>query len=529
MSSRMHVRVLAVFLSMLVVELRSVSGQELLWKVFGENPEDRLGSRLKFGGNSDVDVGPDLVVGAIGSDCGQTDAGEVRLLRGSDGSSIAFACGLDGTYFFAFAVAGDIDVDQDGVADFIVGANADSRGVPGGGSYAIYSGEDGSLLREGFGSIVSEGLGVAVASLADIDGDAVRDYVISSPRDDPTAHATVYSGLTGEVIFTLSANPPDSGFGLSLSDAGDVNADGIADIAVGNLKGDGTGAYPNPGEAWIFSGADGTVLYDFQGEHTNSKFGASVAGIGDIDGDGYGEFLVGSPDYLLDYVDKGGRLYVYSGRDGSLIQSLDGIRNTSELGAQVSRAGDVNRDGVPDYLALDPGYWTGPSCNTFGAVLVISGRTGRTLYHFDDTFGPITELTALDGGADVDGDGRPEVAIGFDVDDEGGNNAGAVRIYSMKDLCCDAEPKVQCEDWDVSITIGETPPGNLVGLALVGVDGAPTFSFLMVAPTDSLGRFVLSGAVPTGLGGHYFDFQSFGVGWSGKVVASASERVTFRP
>jgi hypothetical protein len=382
------------------------------------------------------------------------------------------------------------------------------------------------LLREVLGTVYLAHLGWSVETISDSDGDGVRDYVVSALFGGASAqHATVYSGASGQVLMTLQSTPAEDGFGTALADAGDVNADGWTDVMVGNQLGDGA-TISNNGRAWIFSGADGSVLRESEGEHTDARFGSSVDGIGDVNADGYADFIIGSSDFEDYGADTRGRVYVYSGFDGSLLYRHDGLY-LGLLGTEVSAAGDVNHDGVPDYIAFDPTSVVG-ICDPGGAVHIYSGRNGMRLYHLDHSQVFIGYTNSIDGGVDVNADGMLEVAVGSPPDDQNGDDSGTVTVFSLENFYCDAEPKVECEGYDVAIRMAETDPGKLVGLAVVGIDGTPLFSFIAIAPADSLGRFEVSGKIPTGLGGHFVDFQSFAVGFSGKLVASAVERVTFR-
>jgi hypothetical protein len=261
-----------------------------------------------------------------------------------------------------------------------------------------------------------------------------------------------------------------------------------------------------------------------EGEQKDSQFGNDVDGVGDLDGDGYGDFIVGAP--FLDVVGDGidgpvGKIYVYSGRDASLLFSLTGDYT---LGFAVSGAGDVNGDGYPDFVAADPSWASG--CVRCSSVRLFSGRNGLQLYHWvrDEATG---FGLAMDAGADLDGDGRMEVVVGAPYDDENGTDSGSVTAFSLEKFYCDATPKVQKELLDVELNLSQTHTGNLIGLALLGFDGVPTFSFLAIAPADSLGRLSISGQVPAGSAGHDADFQAFAVGFNGKLVASAVEHLEF--
>jgi hypothetical protein len=111
-------------------------------------------------------------------------------------------------------------------------------------------------------------------------------------------------------------------------------------------------------------------------------------------------------------------------------------------------------------------------------------------------------------------------------DDTTAKDAGAAAVYSLdEDFYLDATPKVGREFRDLELRMGETLPGNLIGLALMGFDGTPTFAFLAIAPADGIGSLAIGGQVPPGAGGHEADFQAFAIGLTGKIVASNLEHV----
>jgi hypothetical protein len=165
--------------------------------------------------------------------------------------------------------------------------------------------------------------------------------------------------------------------------------------------------------------------YDIAGM-VGSKFGQSVAGIGDIGTesastpDGYDDFIVGASDDGSYY----GKVYVYSGYDGTLIRSHTGSKNNSHLGYSVSSAGYFNADSIPDYVAGS--YFEGS--NHEGRVTVYSGVNGAVLYTWfgypDERMGYSVSVLG-----DYDNDGDDEVLVGCpNYSGAGYTNGGRVRL-----------------------------------------------------------------------------------------------------
>jgi len=287
----------------------------------------------------------DLSVSAV--DSGYLQVGRVYVFDGANGSML-YSIGspnieLDGS--FGCSIAGISDVNGDGRGDMVVGAdseNPDESPTDAGRVY-IFDGSNGSLLYTllspneqeagGFGACVSGipdlngdgrcdlvvlGDGVAyvfdgvnwtllhelvlpnrggylrrsVAGLPDVNGDGLGD--IAAVCNESLVH--IYDGASGELWQTLRSPNRDSGGLLRVSGVFDTNGDGYGDVVVGaEYENEGTGLIQT-GRAYLFSGFDGSVLNSFipPNQEFASRFGGSISGIPDANGDGLGDVVIGA-------------------------------------------------------------------------------------------------------------------------------------------------------------------------------------------------------------------------------------------
>lgn len=334
------------------------------YQQFGAN----FGSAVDGVGDLDGDGLDDFIIGAAFAPVnGMGAVGYAKVYSGLDASVLFTVEGDSSWDRFGAAVSGAGDLNGDGTPDFVVGAPGDdSSGNNGTGSVSAYSGLDGSLLYRRY-SIGHHGLGYSVDGAGDVNGDGFDDVVVTAlaPNgNNASGRAAVLSGATGTPIHLFDAQTQFEWFGVDCAGAGDVDGDGFDDVIIG-VKQDMTVGYRG-GAAKVYSGATGGVLHTFLAESALQCFGASVAGAGDVDGDGFADLAIGAPGAW-----GAGRVTVFSGANGDIIYRRTGIQGNGEYGAIVRGGGDFNGDGFPDLLAYAPGTDTGGLANN-GTMHVVT-------------------------------------------------------------------------------------------------------------------------------------------------------------
>ncbi|MBK7403549.1 MAG: FG-GAP repeat protein [Phycisphaerales bacterium] len=252
----------------------------------------------------------------------------------------------------------------------------------------------------------------AVSELADVDGDGLGDWITGAPRlattsGNQSGRLYVYSGATGLLLYSFDGPSASSNLGYAMADAGDVDADGVHDIAGGA---NGAQGGVSAGNVLVYSGATGALLWTATGEELREGFGGAVAGIGDVDGDGRDDLLVGAPLTDGDSGTNAGRAYVVSGLDGSVLRVHKGAAPGDQLGIGVSGVGDIDNDGVPDYAAS--AQKGGPT--NHGSCMVFSGADGSPLLELlADETGTNFGQFFVGGVGDFNADGTPYIYVLF--------------------------------------------------------------------------------------------------------------------
>ena len=459
---------------------------------------------------------------------------DVASLDGADGFTIA---GEDGGDVLGFSVSDAGDVNGDGLDDLLIGAyGADPNdNEASGASYVVFGKQAGfsaafdlSTLNgaNGFrinGVAESDYSGFAVRAAGDVNGDGFDDLVIGAYGADPAgeysagASYVVFGKATGfSAALELSALDGSNGFvirgeaeydysGRSVSAAGDVNGDGFDDVLIG-APGASAGGKVYSGASYVVFGKargfaaalnvsalNGDNGFRIAGESAGDYSGVSVSGVGDVNGDGFDDLLIGAY-----FADPNGRLesgasYVVFGKsrefnrvlDLSALTSADGFKVVGELpqdysGTAVSGAGDVNGDGLADlligaYLADRAG-----SINS-GVAYVLFGRIGG--------FTAPVDLSALDGtngfsmigasagdalgisvrqAGDVNDDGFDDIVIGSPGADGRGDGSGASYVVFGKRSGFARSVDVRLLDGVNGFTIRGDSAGDLLGQSVSG-------------------------------------------------------------
>lgn len=368
---------------------------------------DHFGWPLSSIGDVNGDGKADFIVGAPDAQpsLGFIFAGSAYIYSGAD-CSLLYQKNGDSSYdSFGSSVAGAGDVNGDGTPDFI---------IAGGGSAYVYSGTTGNLIYQ------KDSTGGPVAGIGDLNGDNHSDFIVGGFNS-----VFVYSGATGALLYQKDADSTDFNYGFSVAGAGDVNGDSIPDFIVGSIGGlpDSLG-FLSGGVVYVYSGASGAVLHKMTHYY---GFGFSVSSIGDINLDGKDDFIVGNPWGPLS-PPVTGSVFVFSGATGSLLCQKDGAFGDDWFGASVSSAGDVNGDGIPDFIVGAPFVDSG-GLSDVGEVYIYSGTNCGLLWKRKGS-DSLDNLGSVSYAGDLNGDGKTGIIIGAPgADPSGLTDAGSVYVY----------------------------------------------------------------------------------------------------
>jgi len=370
---------------------------------------------------------------------GRKFAGEALVFSGSTGAELFLFGGLTPVGLFGTSVAGPGDVDGDGIPDLLVGAPQDSPGgLTSAGSAFVFSGATGTQLFRFDGKEDQAHLGHSVAGAGDVDGDGHADLIVGIPFFHPNGlesagSALVFSGATGKPLLAFDGVMSQEKLGVSVAGAGDVDGDGIPDLIVGAL-GTRSNGKAFGGTAFVFSGATGSQIRRFDGKAPRDFFGRAVAGAGDVNGDGLADLIVGAPGTKVHGFADSGSALVFSGATGARIFRFDGSEEFAGLGFSVAGAGDVDGDGHDDLLVGARGA-SPQGLKNAGSVFIFSGATGAQLFRMNGLEAMDTLGSAVAEAGDVDGDGRPDLIAGAALAGPAGyTGAGSAFVYTFNPI-----------------------------------------------------------------------------------------------
>lgn len=281
-----------------------------------------------------------------------------------------------------------------------------------------------SLLHDVPGLAAGELFGTAVALTGDLDGDGRCDFAATTVAGAQNRGAIrAYSGLDAHLLWEVQGSTAGQRFGASLARIGDVDGDGRPDLIVGAWLASFTGALQT-GLARVVSGASGATIREHRGDSAQDHFGWTVAGLGDVDGDTVQDYAVAAVDDD-DNGGSAGSVRVFSGATGAALYTLRGTAGEQLLGTSIARVPDADGDGRDDVAVGAPSFASSPQP---GYVRLHSGATGALLWSASGSANMDQFGGALAGLGDLDGDGRGEVAVGAKQLTTGA--AGYVRVLS---------------------------------------------------------------------------------------------------
>jgi hypothetical protein len=397
----------------------------------GSAAGERLGEALSIGGDINADGTPDILVGAAFADAGGfTRAGLVEAYSGLDGSLLYHFPGSVAFENFGTAVVSPGDMNGDGFDDILVGSpGADPLLLSNAGGIDIFSGADGSSLLHIDGTTDSALFGSAVAALGDIDADSVPDFMVAEVgRNSSAGRVYIYSGLTGNVIYQIDGTA-NASLGTAISSAGDYDLDGTADFMIGSPFAD-AGGYTDNGIVQFFSGLSGLEILLLEGLASLDYFGASLSGNQSVNADDTPDFIIGSPNRNPGGIPSAGTATVFDGATGTALFRVKGSSVADNLGSSVALTGDVDGDGFGDFIIgarlIDAG-----GMSDAGSVFVFSGLNGDLLLRVDGANPQDNLGDSVAGGADLNGDGYAEVAYAAPFDDSAGTLSGVVEVQRL--------------------------------------------------------------------------------------------------
>jgi len=420
--------------------------------------------------------------------------GRVSLISSSNGASIwtKDADQLSGTQILGWELSRMRDVSGDGIPDFAILVQA------GNGLAAQYvSVFDGSSFLELWRVEPlshSSNYGIrGVAGGTDISGDGVPDLVVV---DDTFSGSILlqgivyaYSGVDGSLLWEATGGIQGQRLGGSLACPGDLNGDGYADVLVDSDLGGANGA------VHVLSGLDGSEMYMLIGGYSGAFMGVDMSWIGDWDQDGLNDFIVNSAEPTSGI--NNGFGIVYRGYDGAELVRWEGPHPGHSFGLRVGGPGDVDGDGFVDAAVSAPDF-----LGDQDSVYLYSGRTGEMLTRLTGSLSPTNfGDPVLSQGADLNGDGRVEVAIAdFAAWSPGLPGAGALYTFSFDPYLSSTIPEISAAaggsvDFDLAFPASEAnrsyqflasrdQPGGAITVGGVGIPlvDSPILRRMITAP-----------------------------------------------
>lgn len=466
---------------------------------------NQSGSNFGFSVSSAGDVNgdeyADVIVGAATWSNGELNEGAFWVYYGSstgiNTSSPTMVESNQSQVNLGFSVSGAGDVDNDGFSDVVVGVPNWDGGQSDEGGFFVYKGSATGLDISSPQFIESNQtdaqLGESVSAAGDVNGDGYTELIVGAwlydkGQTDEGAAFIYHGSATGLVVpaaDTLEGEQMDGWFGAAVTNAGDVNGDGYADVGVGMP------AYSNgefqEGAVWVFpgsaTGVQSVPLLAYEPNVANIRLGESVATCGDVNGDGYADFMAGSRRYSNPSPSEGATLIFHGSASGLPVvpdQTLESNQNSAEMGISIACAGDVNGDGLSD-LVIGCFLYDGPEVNEGVAWIYHGGTSGLgslpSVLEANQTDARMGYCVAHAG--DVNGDGFDDLIVGAYLWDDGEANEGGFFVYYGSPTGFSATPDaiLQMNQAAARMGTGVAGAGDVNGDGYADVIvGAPNFT-----------------------------------------------------
>lgn len=480
------------------LELSTLNGANGI-AINGVSSGDQSGWSVASAGDINGDGIGDFVISAyLANPGGRADAGTTYLvfghqtswsatldlssLNGSNGFAINGVASSGGVGDYSgYSVASAGDINGDGIGDLVIGANQASPASRTGVSYVVFgkqtawsatlelstlNGVNGFAIK---GVNIGDNSGWSVASAGDMNGDGISDIIIGAVGAAPggrtnagASYVVFGKQILWSASFELSSLDGVNGFvingvnsgdisGSSVASAGDVNGDGIGDIIIGAFDAD-PGARISAGASYVvfgkqtpwsasleLSSLNGVNGFVINGVNWYENSGYSVASLGDINGDGVSDIIIGAYQGYQGTIYQAGVSYVVFGKQTpwspslelSILNGVNGFTIHGEgsgdySGWSVASAGDMNGDGIKDIIIGAPQAYPGGRSNA-GVSYIIFGKKTIWDASFNTTIGLAinginpanTNIFCYDqsgssvaSAGDVNGDGIGDVLIG---------------------------------------------------------------------------------------------------------------------
>lgn len=419
------------------------------WTYLAGQEAARLGVSVSSAGDVNADGFGDVIIGANQYSNGQTREGRAFVFYGGVGglgtapSWTKESDQMEAQFGISVGSAGDVNAD--GVSDVIIGAFGYSNGQTFEGRAFVYQGaRPATALYPG---VAGGGMGWALASNVDVNGDGYQDVVVGAPGVMSSTEGRVYvflgssSGVGTSPSASLTCDQPRAEFGSAVASAGDVNRDGFGDVLVGAPEYvNGTYDY-GEGRVFLFlgshSGLSSVPAWTFEVDQRWARLGEALASAGDVNGDGYSDVIVGDYEYDgVGYTD--GKAWVFLGTPTGLSKtpawSASAPHQDAYFGFAVASAGDVNRDGYADVLISAPIFSLDLNrYSSEGRVYLYTGsatglRTSPAWTHTGSNPGDQYGTSVASAG-DVNNDGYGDVVIGDVYYSHGQTYEGLVELF----------------------------------------------------------------------------------------------------